>query len=126
MQVANNPVQPQMMQVVQSMAAEAGFNVKLKSMEFASLLADQSAGNYQASQVGWSGRVDPDGNIHQFMTCKGGINDSKVCIPEVDKLLDEAIALHPRMGEFLSQGTRDQVTLSQAADQMLELLAHAT
>ncbi|MBN9672266.1 ABC transporter substrate-binding protein [Roseibium aggregatum] len=89
-QVANNPVQTQMMQVVQAMAAEAGFNVKLKSMEFASLLADQSAGNYTASQVGWSGRVDPDGNIHQFMTCKGGINDSKVCIPEVDKLLDEA------------------------------------
>jgi len=89
-QVANNPVQTQLMQVVQAMAAEAGFNVKLKSMEFASLLADQSAGNYQASQVGWSGRVDPDGNIHQFMTCKGGINDSKYCNPEVDKLLDEA------------------------------------
>ena len=87
-QVANNPVQMQMMQVVQAMAAEAGFNVKLKSMEFASLLADQSAGNYQASQVGWSGRVDPDGNIHQFMTCKGGINDSKYCNPEVDRLLD--------------------------------------
>jgi len=89
-QVANNPVQTQMMQVVQSMAGEAGFNVKLKSMEFASLLKDQSAGNYTASQVGWSGRVDPDGNIHQFMTCKGGINDSKVCLPKVDKLLDEA------------------------------------
>ncbi|WP_190292992.1 ABC transporter substrate-binding protein [Roseibium aggregatum] len=89
-QVANNPVQTQLMQVVQAMAAEAGFNVKLKSMEFASLLADQSAGNYQGSQVGWSGRVDPDGNIHQFMTCKGGINDSKYCNPEVDKLLDEA------------------------------------
>ncbi len=89
-QVANNPVHTQMMQVVQSMASEAGFNVKLKSMEFASLLADQSAGNYQASQVGWSGRVDPDGNIHQFMTCKGGINDSKYCKPEVDALLDAA------------------------------------
>jgi peptide/nickel transport system substrate-binding protein len=72
------------------MAAEAGFNVKLKSMEFASLLADQSAGTYQASQVGWSGRVDPDGNIHQFMTCKGGINDSKYCNPAVDALLDAA------------------------------------
>ncbi|SDU31935.1 ABC transporter substrate-binding protein [Stappia sp. ES.058] len=89
-QVANNPVQTQMMQVVQAMAAEAGFNVKLKSMEFASLLADQSAGNYQGSQVGWSGRVDPDGNIHQFMTCKGGINDSKYCNPEVDRLLNAA------------------------------------
>jgi len=89
-QVANNPVQTQVVQVVQAMAAEAGFNVKLKSTEFASLLAEQSAGNYQASQVGWSGRVDPDGNIHQFMTCKGGINDSKYCNPEVDKLLDAA------------------------------------
>lgn len=89
-QVANNPVQTQVVQVVQAMAAEAGFNVKLKSTEFASLLAEQSAGNYQASQVGWSGRVDPDGNIHQFVTCKGGINDSKYCNPEVDKLLDAA------------------------------------
>ncbi|MFT7390353.1 MAG: peptide/nickel transport system substrate-binding protein [Paracoccaceae bacterium] len=89
-QVANNPVQTQLMQVVQSMAAEAGFDVKLKSMEFASLLADQTAGNYQASQVGWSGRVDPDGNIHQFQTCKGGINDSKYCDPAVDALLDAA------------------------------------
>jgi peptide/nickel transport system substrate-binding protein len=89
-QVANNPVQTQVMQVVQSMVAEAGFNVTLKSMEFAALLADQSAGIYQASQIGWSGRVDPDGNIHQFMTCKGGINDSKYCNPEIDKLLDAA------------------------------------
>jgi peptide/nickel transport system substrate-binding protein len=89
-QVANNPVQTQVMQVVQAMVAEAGFNVRLKSMEFASLLAEQTAGNYQASQVGWSGRVDPDGNIHQFMTCKGGINDSKYCNPEIDKLLDAA------------------------------------
>ncbi|MEL7524625.1 MAG: ABC transporter substrate-binding protein, partial [Pseudomonadota bacterium] len=83
-------VQTQLMQVVQSMAAEAGFNVKLKSMEFASLLSDQSAGNYQASQIGWSGRVDPDGNIHQFVTCEGGINDSKYCNPEIDTLLDAA------------------------------------
>ena len=89
-QVANNPVQTQLMQVVQAMAAEAGINIKLKSMEFASLLADQSAGNYQASQIGWSGRVDPDGNLHQFVTCEGGINDSKYCNPEIDRLLDEA------------------------------------
>src|SRR3546814_20936477 len=79
------------MQVVQAMVAEAGFNVKLKSMEFAALLAAQSAGTYQASQVGWSGRIDPDGNLHQFVTCKGGLNDSKYCNPEVDKLLAESL-----------------------------------
>ena len=36
------------------------------------------------------GRVDPDGNLHQFVTCKGGINDVKYCNPEVDTLLNDA------------------------------------
>jgi peptide/nickel transport system substrate-binding protein len=34
--------------------------------------------------------VDPDGNVHQFVTCEGGINDSKYCNEEVDALLNEA------------------------------------
>ena len=89
-QVANNPVQMQVMQVVQAMASEAGINIEIEAKEFATLLADQSAGSYMASQVGWSGRVDPDGNIHQFMTTGGGINDSGYSDPEVDRLLNEA------------------------------------
>lgn len=89
-QVANNPVQTQVMQVIQAMAAEAGITLELTAKEFATLLSDQTAGDYTASQVGWSGRVDPDGNIHQFMTTNGGINDSKYSNPEVDELLDGA------------------------------------
>lgn len=89
-QVTNNPVQMQLMQVVQAMASEAGINIELVAKEFATLLRDQSAGDYTASQIGWSGRVDPDGNIHQFMTTGGGINDSGYSNPEVDKLLDQA------------------------------------
>ncbi|MEO1017355.1 MAG: ABC transporter substrate-binding protein [Pseudomonadota bacterium] len=89
-QVTNNPVQLQVMQVVQAMASEAGIDIELIAKEFATLLKDQTAGDYTASQIGWSGRVDPDGNIHQFMTCDGGINDSHYCNPEVDKLLDAA------------------------------------
>ena len=89
-QVANNPVQMQLMQVIQSMAQEAGFDITLTAKEFATLLEDQTAGAYQASQIGWSGRVDPDGNLHQFVTCEGGINDAKYCNPEVDALLDAA------------------------------------
>ena len=90
MMVPNSPDQMQVAQVVQSMVKEAGFDLKIKAMEFASLLSAESAGNYQLSQIGWSGRVDPDGNIDQFVTCKGGINDAKYCNPEVDKLLTEA------------------------------------
>jgi len=72
------------------MAAEAGISIELAAKEFATLLADQSAGNYTASQIGWSGRVDPDGNIHQFMTTGGGINDSKYSNPDMDRYLDDA------------------------------------
>ncbi|MEO1679710.1 MAG: ABC transporter substrate-binding protein [Pseudomonadota bacterium] len=89
-QVTNNPVQTQVMQVVQAMAAEAGITIELAAKEFATLLADQSAGDYTASQIGWSGRVDPDGNIHQFMTTGGGINDSHFSDPDMDTFLNEA------------------------------------
>ena len=90
MQFPNNPDMTRAAQVIQAMASEAGFDVKLRATEFATMLKEQSAGNYQATEVGWSGRVDPDGNIHAFATCKGGINDTKYCNPEVDKLLDAA------------------------------------
>ncbi|MGV1800689.1 ABC transporter substrate-binding protein [Agrobacterium vitis] len=90
LQVSNSATVLQMMQVVQSMVAEAGFDVTLKTMEFATMLNEQTAGNYQISRSDWSGRVDPDGNLHQFVTCKGGINDTKYCNPAVDTLLNEA------------------------------------
>ncbi len=89
-QVPNNPVQTQVMQVVQAMAAEAGITIELAAKEFATLLADQSAGEFTASQIGWSGRVDPDGNIHQFMTSDGGLNDANYANPQVDTFLNEA------------------------------------
>jgi len=88
--VANGPVTMQMMQIIQSMVAEAGFDVTMKATEFATLLNEQTAGNYQLSRSDWSGRVDPDGNIQQFVTCNAGLNDSKYCNPDVDKLLSEA------------------------------------
>ena len=91
-QVPNTNVPLQVMQVVQAMAAEAGIEVTLTSKEFATLLSDQSAGDFTASQIGWSGRVDPDGNIHQFVTTDGGINDSGFSDPAVDEALNAARA----------------------------------
>ena len=94
MQVSNSPVELQLAQVIQAMAAEAGITISLKATEFATMLKEQTAGNYQATRVGWSGRVDPDGNIHQFMTTGGGINDSKFSHPEVDKALNAARSVY--------------------------------
>ncbi|TKT69687.1 ABC transporter substrate-binding protein [Aquamicrobium sp. LC103] len=77
-------------ELIQAMASEAGFDISLRPTEFASMQQEMQAGNYQAAQIGWSGRVDPDGNLHQFVTCEGTLNDSDYCNEEVDKLLDEA------------------------------------
>ncbi len=88
MQVANSPVDQQVAQVIQAMIAEAGIDVKLRSSEFATMLKSQTAGDFQATRVGWSGRVDPDGNLHQFVTTGGGINDTKFSNPIVDKELN--------------------------------------
>ena len=50
------------------------FNISLRPQEFASSLNDNDAGKHQAYLIGWSGRIDPDGNIHQLQSCKGTLN----------------------------------------------------
>jgi peptide/nickel transport system substrate-binding protein len=88
--VVNNPQQRRVGEVIQQMAKEAGFNVTIRPQEFASALHDNDAGKFQAFLIGWSGRVDPDGNIHHNQTCKGALNATHACDEKVDALLDKA------------------------------------
>ncbi|TDE35914.1 ABC transporter substrate-binding protein [Antarcticimicrobium sediminis] len=89
-QVPNTNEPMQLMQVIQAMASEAGIDVQITAKEFATMLQDQTAGDFIASQVGWSGYVDPSANLHQFVTTGGGINDAHYSNPEVDRLLNAA------------------------------------
>ncbi|MFZ9448451.1 MAG: ABC transporter substrate-binding protein [Alphaproteobacteria bacterium] len=91
--IPNNPDLRQVGEVIQSMARESGFDVRLQATEFASALQAAARGDFEAFLVGWSGRSDPDGNIYSFATCKGGQNDGRYCDAEVDRLLDEARAV---------------------------------
>lgn len=92
MQAANNPVQQQLMQVIQAMASEAGIEINIVAKEFATMLKDQTAGDFEATQVGWSGRVDPDGNIYGFVVTGAGLNDGHYSNPAVDEALNKARA----------------------------------
>jgi peptide/nickel transport system substrate-binding protein len=89
---ANDPVNQRQAEVVQQMATEAGFEVSLAPTEFATALDETDAGNYEMFQIGWSGRVDPDGNIHAFHHTDGSLNISKASDPEVDDLLAQTRA----------------------------------
>ncbi|TPW28674.1 ABC transporter substrate-binding protein [Pararhizobium mangrovi] len=90
MNAPNSPQELQVAQVLQSMIKPAGFDLKIQPMEFASLLSADTAGNFELSQIGWSGRIDPDGNIDQFVRCGAGLNDSHYCNKKVDTLLQDA------------------------------------
>ncbi len=88
--IVNNPQQRRVGEVIQGMAKEAGFNISLRPSEFASSLKDDDAGKLQAFLIGWSGRVDPDANIHQFQTCGSSLNTTQVCDEAIDALLNKA------------------------------------
>ncbi|WP_337875067.1 ABC transporter substrate-binding protein [Elioraea sp.] len=86
--VPNNPDMRQVGEVIQAMAAEAGFEVSIRAMEFASSLQAAQRGDFEAYLVGWSGRTDPDGNLWTFVHSRGAQNDGKYANAEVDRLLD--------------------------------------
>ena len=77
-------------QVVQSMAAEAGIDMKIRVTEFATSLKQAEAGEYQAYLLAWSGRIDPDGNSYVFLHSDAPQNYSAWMNPEADKALDGA------------------------------------
>ncbi|MGY4471432.1 ABC-type transport system substrate-binding protein [Bradyrhizobium sp. LB9.1b] len=76
-------------QVVQSMAAEAGFDIKIRAVEFATTFKQAQAGEFQVFQINWSGRIDPDGNSYIFMRSKAAQNDGVYANPDADKLMED-------------------------------------
>ena len=85
-----------MAQVIQAMAKDAGFDVKIQSTEFATALKLSDQGQYEAFLLAWSGRADPDGNLHIFLACKGPLNNAGWCKPEPDAAIEKArVTLDP-------------------------------
>ncbi len=77
-------------QVVQSMAKEAGFDIKIHSTEFATSLNLADKGQFEAYVLAWSGRPDPDGNLHTMLACKGPTNYAGYCKDDVEALINES------------------------------------
>jgi peptide/nickel transport system substrate-binding protein len=88
--IGNNPVEAQVGQVIQSMAGEAGFEVKLEAIEGATMVQRSQKGDFQAAFAIWSGRPDPDGNVTFWFHCKGFLNWGQYCSDKLDGLLEQA------------------------------------
>jgi len=96
MTATNNPVVIQTAQVIQAMAKESGFDIRIQATEFASALQLAARGDFEAFLLGWTGRIDPDGNIYNLVTCNSPFNDGHYCSTEVDRELNAARAVDAR------------------------------
>jgi peptide/nickel transport system substrate-binding protein len=77
-------------QIMQSMAGEAGFDVKLLPMETATAIERYLNGNFEAYIGNWSGRADPDPTLIAFFSCAGSQNVNKFCNKDLDAFLTQA------------------------------------
>jgi len=88
--VPKGPENEAVAQVLQSMAVETGFDLKIRLIEFATSFKQAQAGEFQAFLIGWSGRIDPDGNSYIFLHTKAPQNDGVYSNPQVDKGFEDA------------------------------------
>ncbi|MBV8087746.1 MAG: ABC transporter substrate-binding protein, partial [Chloroflexi bacterium] len=87
----NTPATIQVSQLIKDELAEAGITVNINLLEFTKQIDTASKHMFQASAFGWSGRVDPDGDIsYSHLHTGGGNNYGQYSNPQVDDLLDKA------------------------------------
>jgi peptide/nickel transport system substrate-binding protein len=123
LRVLNTPLDRQIGEIIQSMAAEAGFTVKVQAGETNANIAAYQHGDYQVGLVIWSGRSDPDFNITQFLSCDGFQNWEKYCNPTFQSALDKARAVtdaNERAGLY------HQVAAGYISDKPMLFLFHMT
>jgi peptide/nickel transport system substrate-binding protein len=88
--VANSPDQLQVGEVMQAMAGEAGFDVKVQASEFGTSTAAQLRGDFDARVSGFSGRTDPDGNLVNEIASSGPLNGGHYKNKDVDSWMEQA------------------------------------
>jgi len=76
----------------QAVLTQAGFNVKLEQMEAGPYTEVVNNHNFDATLVGWSGRIDPDPQFYPFVHTDGNLNWGGYSDERLDELLDNARA----------------------------------
>jgi peptide/nickel transport system substrate-binding protein len=108
-------------QVVQAMAKDAGFDIKIHSTEFATSLNLADKGQFEAYVLAWSGRADPDGNLHTMLACKGPTNYAGYCKQDVESLINQSrTSLEPAQ----RAAAYDKIAAQVAKDRPIVYLFH--
>ena len=90
LKVANTADSTQEGQLIQAQLAKAGITVTLQPEEFGQITQETRKHDFEAALAGWSGRIDPDGNMYAWFHTGGSFNDGVYSNKQVDDLLDQA------------------------------------
>src|SRR5438874_4315427 len=87
---SGDPLLVQRAQLFQAQLKIADIDAQISQLEFAQVLKAQSDHTFSGmTDIGWSGRIDPDGNTYDQLYTGRPNNDSSYSNPDVDRLLDE-------------------------------------
>jgi peptide/nickel transport system substrate-binding protein len=87
---SGDPALLQQAQLIQAQLRRADIDAQIAQLEFAQILKQQTDKVFKGiTYVGWSGRIDPDGNSYDFNYTGRPNNDGSYSNPDVDKLLDD-------------------------------------
>ncbi|GAA3572230.1 ABC transporter substrate-binding protein [Microlunatus spumicola] len=75
---------------LQAALEPGGFAMRIEPVEYSTLLDQQTAGDFDAILLGWSGRIDPHGNMNSFLVTGGGNNYAGYSNEVVDDGMAEA------------------------------------
>ncbi len=80
----------QLAQLIQAQLKKADITLDINVLQFNEILKLQTDHAFKGTTlVGWSGRIDPDLNVYDFVYTKRPNNDGLYSNPQVDKLLDD-------------------------------------
>jgi peptide/nickel transport system substrate-binding protein len=89
MQISNNsPQLEQVAELMKDQIKDAGFNMDIQLLDFATVIANGNSGDFDTLCLGWSGSVDPDGNMYPLFYTGAGFNFPKYTNPMMDQALD--------------------------------------
>ena len=76
-------------QVIASQLGEVGIDVEIETLDFATWLARQSEGDFDAFYLGWLGNLDPAAYYQEQHQTDGPNNYQGYSNPQVDQLLQQ-------------------------------------
>src|SRR5581483_10804954 len=98
-------------QFIQAEEKAVGITVNIQSTDFVTSLDKEEDGTFDTYLIGWSGRIDPDGNIYAFAETSGTENGSGYSNPRLDYVLNNARK---------SATQKSRMTLYHVAEQIIE------